>query len=173
MRVELLVIDPQNDFCDPSGALFVPGADTSCQRLADMISRIGSKLFDIHVTLDTHHLLDIAHPMMWTDSSGNRPDPFTIITHDDVVNSVWSPVIPATRDRLVDYVKSLEDNGRYPLCIWPPHCLIGTPGHNVQSEVAAALREWEDRVATVDYVTKGSNLWTEHYSAVQADVPDP
>jgi nicotinamidase-related amidase len=24
----------------------------------------------------------------------------------------------------------------------------------------------------VDYVTKGSNLWTEHYSAVQADVPD-
>jgi nicotinamidase-related amidase len=22
-------------------------------------------------------------------------------------------------------------------------------------------------------VTKGSNLWTEHYSAVQADVPDP
>jgi nicotinamidase-related amidase len=25
----------------------------------------------------------------------------------------------------------------------------------------------------VDYVTKGSNLWTEHYSAVQADVPDP
>jgi nicotinamidase-related amidase len=25
----------------------------------------------------------------------------------------------------------------------------------------------------VDYVTKGSNFWTEHYSAVQADVPDP
>jgi nicotinamidase/pyrazinamidase len=25
----------------------------------------------------------------------------------------------------------------------------------------------------VDYVTKGSNIYTEHYSAVQADVPDP
>jgi len=25
----------------------------------------------------------------------------------------------------------------------------------------------------VDYVTKGSNFWTEHYSAVKADVPDP
>jgi nicotinamidase-related amidase len=25
---------------------------------------------------------------------------------------------------------------------------------------------------TVDYVTKGSNILTEHYSAVQADVPD-
>ena len=27
--------------------------------------------------------------------------------------------------------------------------------------------------AFVDYVTKGSNILTEHYSAVQADVPDP
>ena len=25
----------------------------------------------------------------------------------------------------------------------------------------------------VDFVTKGSNPWTEHYSAVVADVPDP
>jgi nicotinamidase-related amidase len=34
--------------------------------------------------------------------------------------------------------------------------------------------EWERKnFAMVIYVTKGSNLWTEHYSAVQADVPDP
>jgi nicotinamidase-related amidase len=25
----------------------------------------------------------------------------------------------------------------------------------------------------VDFVTKGSNPWTEHFSAVQAEVPDP
>ena len=37
----------------------------------------------------------------------------------------------------------------------------------------AALTEWESRFAFVDYVTKGSNILTEHYSAVQADVPDP
>lgn len=36
----------------------------------------------------------------------------------------------------------------------------------------AALTEWESRFAFVDYVTKGSNILTEHYSAVQADVPD-
>jgi len=37
-----------------------------------------------------------------------------------------------------------------------------------------ALTEWEgDRFKPIDYVTKGSNPWTEHYSAVQADVPDP
>ena len=38
-----------------------------------------------------------------------------------------------------------------------------------------ALHAWEAAhdTAFVDYVTKGSNFWTEHYSAVQADVPDP
>ena len=34
------------------------------------------------------------------------------------------------------------------------------------------MNEWEERFAVVDYVTKGSNIFTEHYSAIQADVPD-
>jgi nicotinamidase-related amidase len=33
--------------------------------------------------------------------------------------------------------------------------------------------EWERRYRFVNYVTKGSNYKTEHYSAVQAEVPDP
>ena len=43
----------------------------------------------------------------------------------------------------------------------------------VVPELFAALQEWEQRFRVVDYVTKGSNIWTEHYSAIQADVPDP
>jgi len=40
--------------------------------------------------------------------------------------------------------------------------------------VAGALRRWEERECKrVDYVAKGHNPWTEHYSAVRADVPDP
>jgi nicotinamidase-related amidase len=38
----------------------------------------------------------------------------------------------------------------------------------------SALDVWEKkRYGVVDYVTKGSNIFTEHYSGVQADVPDP
>jgi len=37
----------------------------------------------------------------------------------------------------------------------------------------AVIQEWEDRFALTDYVTKGSNPWTEHFSAVKAEVPDP
>ena len=40
--------------------------------------------------------------------------------------------------------------------------------------VAGALRRWEEAgFKRVDYLSKGHNPWTEHYSAVQADVPDP
>ena len=70
-------------------------------------------------------------------------------------------------------MRKLEVNGRYDLTIWPPHCLIGSAGHAVFPCLYAALQAWEDRFAFVDYVTKGSNITTEHYSAVQADVADP
>jgi nicotinamidase-related amidase len=75
--------------------------------------------------------------------------------------------------RALEYVRRLERNGRYGLTVWPPHCLIGSPGHTVFPELFDALTGWESRFAFVDYVTKGSNIMTEHYSAVVADVPDP
>ena len=63
MRIELLIIDPQNDFCDPSGALYVPGADKDMDNVADFILAKKDKLDDIHATLDSHHFIDIAHPV--------------------------------------------------------------------------------------------------------------
>ena len=74
--------------------------------------------------------------------------------------------------RFTDYLNQLTKNGRYPLCVWPPHCLIGSWGHNVVPVVYEQLLSWEANFAMVDYVIIGSNIWTEHYSAVQAEVPD-
>jgi nicotinamidase-related amidase len=68
----------------------------------------------------------------------------------------------------------LAEKGRYSLTIWPPHCIIGTTGHAVHDELASALRDWsESNLRAIDFWTKGSNVRTEHYSAIQADVPDP
>ncbi len=174
MRVELLIIDPQVDFCDPQkGALYVGGAEKDIERLARMIRRIAPKLDDIHVTLDSHHLVDIAHPIFWRDSQGKHPAPFTLIGVSEVETGRWTTTQPGMYARALEYVKALEQSGRYALCIWPPHCLIGSEGHAVVPELFAALTEWEQRFALVDYVTKGSNIYTEHYSAVQAEVPDP
>jgi nicotinamidase-related amidase len=173
LKTHLIIIDPQNDFCDSKGSLFVGGADKDMNKLSKMINRIGHKLDDIHVTMDSHHLIDVAHPIMWIDSKGNHPTPFTIITVNDLKSGKWTTTNPMFQSRMISYCETLEKNSRYPLCIWPPHCLIGSWGHNIYPELYEAITKWEESCfAMVDYVTKGSNIWTEHYSAVQADVPD-
>jgi nicotinamidase/pyrazinamidase len=174
-NVHLVIIDPQVDFCCPTtGKLYVKGAENDMSRLAAMIDRLGKKITDIHVTLDSHHPLHIAHPVFWKDRSGNRPAPFTMISATDVEKGVWSPSSPGFYKWVLNYTRTLEKNGRYPLTIWPPHCLIGTVGQTVFPCLGEALNRWcEANYGYIDYVTKGSNILTEHYSAIQADVPDP
>ena len=179
-RIDLLIIDPQVDFCDPGGALYVPGAEKDMANVASMIDRFGSEIKNIHVTLDCHHLFDIAHPGFWRNSVGDNPNPFTIITHKDVVDGAWFPVFaalpghPNAREYVKSYTKALEDSGRYPLCIWPPHCLIGSEGNAILPVLFKALIKWEqNKPNNVNYVSKGSTITTEHYSAVKAEVPDP
>jgi nicotinamidase-related amidase len=194
-RIDLLVIDPQNDFCDipeaelpadPAAAatgtrkaiarpsLPVAGADADLKRLAAFIDRIGRKLYDIHVTLDSHNPVDIAHPAWWVNGQGASPAPFTMISVADVKTGLWRARNPLAQAHSLKYVEALAANGRYSLVIWPEHCLIGSWGHNVHSAVKASLDRWaREKLEVVDFVTKGSNSMTEHYSAVQAEVPDP
>ncbi len=180
-KVDIVIIDPQEDFCNrKKGSLFVEGADNDMKRVAAMIKRIGSKINQIHVTVDSHHYFDVAHPIYWIDSNGNHPDinefyqgrP-TIITKEDVENGIWRTSLPQLQKRGLKYVTDLEVNDRYPLCIWPYHCLIGSDGCKVVPELFEQLIEWEKGRKMVNYVTKGSNPHVEHYSAVKAEVIDP
>ena len=190
--IHLVVIDPQNDFCDivaapgdpvglelPDGTKFrsslpVPGALDDMRRLATMIDRVGPRLEDIHVTLDSHRVIDVGHPGMWRDEDGNRPAPFTVISATDVESGRWTPRNPTFRQRLQDYARGLEAAGQYQVMVWPPHCLIGSWGHNIQDDLMQSLLRWEQaEFANVDFVTKGTNSFTEHYGALMAEVPDP
>ncbi len=178
---ELLIIDPQVDFCDPErGTLYVDGAENDIAKIASLVSSRGELFDSIHVTLDSHNTLNIAHPVYWerADSGdGNapvHPEPFTIISADDIQSGRWRASDPAQRVAASKYVQALEADGRYQLCIWPYHCLIGTPGHNVMPVLADALAQWEKKyLRAVDYIWKGVNPRTEHYSAVRAEVPMP
>lgn len=174
-KIGLLLIDPQVDFCDPNGALYVKGAERDMDNVAALIDGLvrKKKLADCHVTLDCHQGIHVAHPIFWIDASGNHPAPFTLIAHQDVVDHKWTAARPSLRKHVLAYTKALQDHGRYPLVIWPPHCLIGSGGNNVAPKVLSAVRGWSDSVFnTIHFVSKGSNPLTEHYSAVQADVPD-
>jgi len=173
-RVHLLVIDPQNDFCDPKGSLYVTGADKDMNRVGAMVTRLGSKIDDIHITLDSHRNFDVAHPMYWKNSKGENPNPFTLISVKDVENGIWTPTVSSLYKRSLEYVKELEKKAKYVLCIWPAHCLIGSWGHNVYPSVFSSISDWEKKNnGMINYVTKGSNPYTEHYSAVAAEVADP
>lgn len=174
MKVHLLVIDPQKDFCSPNGSLFVPGADKDMDRLALMVKRLSRKLDDIHVTMDSHRKVDISHPMWWKDSAGKSPSPFTMITANDMETGRWTTRQPGAYTRSLKYLRALDATKRYPHVIWPEHCLIGDEGHSLHTNLSEAIHEWEQtRYAMANFVTKGSNPWTEHFSAVQAEVPDP
>ena len=185
-RSVLLLIDPQNDFCDlpaaASGAgdgvgstpaLPVAGADADMRRVADLIERGGTGLDDIVITLDSHHRVDIAHPTFWRTGDGAAVAPFTAITAAQVRAGAFVPADATVLPRVLAYLDALEAQGRYSLMVWPVHCEIGSWGQNVHSAVRAAYNQWEDRrLRQVLKVTKGDNPWTEHYSALQAEVPD-
>lgn len=171
-RRELLIVDAQNDFCMPEGALYVQGAEEDCRRLASFIREQGDSIENITVTLDSHHLYDIAHPLYWIDEKGNHPDPFTVISKEDVESGVWKTSRREEQNHGLEYVRTLEEKGKYKLCIWPPHCLIGSRGTQLQDDVFQALCEWETKQGkAARKIFKGTDSGTEHYGAFEAEVP--
>ena len=186
---ELLIIDAQNDFCDLpeawcpadplSGArlapaLPVPGAHADLLRLAGFIATAGERIDGITVTLDSHHRYDIAHPGYWLTAEGRPVAPFTTITAAQVRAGDFRPVLAAEHDRTLRYLDALEAAGRYTLMCWPVHCQLGSWGHGLHAAVLAACNAWEDaQHKPVRVVDKGSFPWSEHYSALMAEVPDP
>lgn len=175
MNTQLLIIDPQIDFMDlPGSALPVTGANDDMNRLADFVRKYGKKLEDIHVTLDSHQVIDIAHPAWWKNAAGKMVSSFTLITAADIKAGMFTPRNPAERQRSLEYVEELERKGNYKLFIWPPHCLVGTKGHSIQENLSSALVEWQaENYARVNFVVKGFNPYTEHYGGLMAEVPDP
>jgi len=188
----LLIVDPQNSF-HPGGSLAIPAANDDAKRIALLIDS-NSGIDRIVVTLDSHHKLHIAHPYFWVDgeTKTKHPTPFSLISSQDVEEGKWVPRDDIDVDGLVDpNIFSLEGNKfdlrnycieytrrlqtseqQFKLCIWPEHCLIGTPGHNVVPEIMDALDRWSAKTGkSIVWIQKGQNLLTESYSAMCAEVP--
>lgn len=168
-KIALLVIDGQNDFCKPTGSLFVPGAEKDMERLAKFVTEHKSEIDFIGLTMDSHQVIDISHPSFWEDKDGNPPSPFTIITASDVESGKWTPRY-APQEAL-RYIQVLESQGEYPHCIWPEHCIIGTEGAAIVKELMDAVKDWARQGKFFQVVTKGTYPLTEHFGAFRANVP--
>ncbi len=188
-RIALLLVDVQNTFCLPEFELFVAGrsghgAVEDCTRMVDFLYRNLDRITQVIVTLDTHTVAQIFHPVFWVDARGEHPAPHTVITVDDVWGSRWKvnpEIIAATAPHVRfdvvawarHYVRRLAQGGKYPLVVWPYHSMVGGIGHALVSAVEeAAFFHAIARQSPTRFEIKGLNALTEHFSVLRPEVAE-
>jgi len=185
-RVCLLAVDVQNTFCTPGFELFVAGrsgtgALDDNRRLVSFLYRSLASLTETVVTLDTHQAFQIFHAPFLVDPEGRHPDPFTLVTAEDVRSGRWRVDQKAAEllgvggergdEHLRAYVEALARGGKYDLTIWPFHAMLGGIGHALVSAVEEALFFHAcARRAQTRFEVKGRNPLTEHYSVLGPEV---
>jgi nicotinamidase-related amidase len=168
-RVALLLIDAQVDFIHGDGALSVPGAVDDTRRTIEWLFENLGKITTIVASLDSHVPIQIFSPSWWVNAEGKHPDPFTIITSDEVQTGKWKALYQ--RDWSGEYVERLEEQAKKQLMIWPYHTLIGTPGHNLTPALYEAIAyHTAARKTHPHFVTKGTIPETENYSIFEPEV---
>jgi nicotinamidase/pyrazinamidase len=167
--IGILVIDQQVSF-HPGGSLAIATANDDAARIAAFISNHTAELDQVVLTMDSHQRYHIAHGIFWQNATGDSPEPYTTIYAQNISDGVWKPRDASLHDYVLEYAESLEANGQFSLSIWPEHCLIGSPGHNIVTNVLDAALEWtKETLKPIQYIMKGSNPFTEHYSALRAE----
>jgi nicotinamidase-related amidase len=185
-RICLVAIDVQNTFCIPDFELFVggrsgTGAVEDNVRLCEFIYRNLGVITEIAPTMDTHTATQIFHSLFWVDEAGNHPPAMTMISLEDVVEGRWhtNPAIASTLgitpEKLqaygLHYVQKLDQEGQYPLTIWPYHSMLGGIGHALVSAIEEACFFHNiARQSQTHFELKGSNPLTENYSVLQPEV---
>ncbi|MDR1651140.1 MAG: isochorismatase family protein [Synergistaceae bacterium] len=161
----LVVVDPQNDFCDPAGTLRVDGAEGDIFRLARHIERRGKEYGEIIVSLDSHDAIAIFHPGFWTDASGRNPAPFTPITASAYQDGKWRAAFPCHAVYADRMFGVLAKKGMESMMVWPEHCVVSTRGHQIAAALREALGTWRRETGRpVRYLFKGENPYTEQFS---------
>ena len=158
------------------GSLFVPGAVEDSDRINRFIYSNVGQIDHIIASLDTHFLYQPFHPFNWiagphnpSCKEGTHPPPFTIITFEQLRNNVWLP----TRNlvRMGEMLDTLETTGKKNLCIWPLHCILGTPGHALDPTLMEALYfHAAARQNQYSLTEKGTSPSCEHYGILHAEV---
>ena len=153
-RVCLLAVDVQNTFCIPGFELFVggrsgTGAVDDSRRLCEFVYRNLGTITQVFPSLDTHHAMQVFHAIWLVDEAGNHPEPYTLVSAEDVESGRWR-VNEAVADalgldrgyaarHLAHYTRALAGGGKYDLTIWPYHAMLGGIGHALVPAVEEAL----------------------------------
>jgi nicotinamidase-related amidase len=186
VKISLLLVDVQNTFCIPDFELFVGGATGTGAvddnlRLCQFIYRNVDVITEICPTMDTHQAMQIFHSIFLVNSQGEHPEPYTLITPEDIEQGVWrfNPELSSSLDidetygqeYLRHYTRQLKKGGKYDLTIWPYHAMLGGIGHALVSAVEEAIFfHGIARYSQPDFQVKGGNPFTENYSVLRPEV---
>jgi nicotinamidase-related amidase len=187
-RICLVTVDVQNTFCIPGFELYVGGRSGTAavddnRRLCEFIYRNLHVISQVVPTMDTHRLMAVFHPIYLVNDAGEHPQPFTLISYDDVADGRWRfnsalgfslGVSPEEgQRRLLHYTRVLKQSGKYELTIWPYHAMLGGIGHALVSAVEEAVFFHSvARFSRPDFQIKGNNPFTEHYSVLGPEVTE-
>lgn len=168
-RKDLAVIgiDFQNDFLE-EGNLAVAHSYQDVRNFAKFIYDNVNAIDDIFMSLDIHQPKQIFHPAWWVDDKGQYPEPFTVITYHDVLKGKWAPIYQ--KQESLDYLRGLEETDKKSLIIWNFHCLQGTFGAAIETQLSNLLFAYSlYKEKDVQYVTKGLNPISEMYGIIKPE----
>ncbi len=179
-KVLLVGIDFQYCFIEDVGSLGVNGSKDDIRRTIAWLYRNCEKVTRVMLSADDHTMQQIFFPCWWSDKNGNNPDPYTIITHNDVMNKIWIPNydknIPDENapGKMIsycqEYVRHLEEGKRQKLQIWPYHATSGTFDSNIEAQLSAMVY-YHSRYRQNDpfIARKGTDPWSEMYSLIKPE----
>jgi nicotinamidase-related amidase len=171
--VAVVLVDYQHDFIDPLGTLYVPGSQEDIARFLTWFYANAGQITTIYASLDTHIPFQIFYSSWWIHTqTREHPQPYTIITAQDVEDRVWVPLLEP--EWSLRYVHELQQKARKDLMIWPYHTMEGTLGHMLASPISEAIA-WHSAARQTQpvYIEKGLTPRTEFYGIFGAEVPDP
>jgi nicotinamidase-related amidase len=185
-RVCLMLIDVQNTFCIPGFELYVGGATGNGavddnRRLGVFIYRNMPAITQICPTMDTHQVMQIFHSIFLVNETGDHPDPYTLVSLDDIEKGVWrfNRKLAESLEinerfgqaHLEHYARQLKNGGKYDITIWPYHAMLGGIGHALVSALEEAIFfHAMCRFSQPDFQLKGGHPLTENYSVLRPEI---
>jgi len=170
-KLLLLAVDIQRDFME-GGSLGVKGSLEDVANLTHFIYDNMERITAIAATCDCHSPMQIFHPCWWENEKGEQPEPFTIITRQDLQAERWIPrMMP---EKSAEYLETLERQGKRQLCIWPYHCFEASTGGALENQFGNMANFFSAaRRAEFRKFTKGRIAYSEFYGAVYPEMREP
>jgi nicotinamidase-related amidase len=123
----------------------------------------------------------VFHAAWLVDEEGRHPEPFALVSAEDVERGRWRADPAAARAlgleldyaerHLAHYTRALAVSGKYELTVWPYHALLGSIGHALVAAVEEAIFfHGVARSSQPRFHVKGQHPLTEHYSILGPEV---